>query len=47
VVINSDAHRGADLDAAYDSAVAAAARAGYTEVMYLEENGWRSHPLVF
>ncbi len=45
IVINSDAHRGADLDAAYDIAVAAALRAGYTETMYLGKNGWLPEPI--
>lgn len=35
ITINSDAHRGEDLDCAFDRARAAAKKAGYSEVMYL------------
>ena len=36
VMINSDAHKAADIDCAFDRAEAAAKKAGYTEVSFLD-----------
>nr|WP_180485216.1 histidinol-phosphatase [Treponema socranskii] len=36
VMINSDAHRAEDIDCAFDRAEAAAKKAGYTEVLFLD-----------
>lgn len=40
VTLDSDSHSTADLTCAYDRARSAAARAGYTAFMYLDDEGW-------
>ncbi|MCI1209471.1 MAG: histidinol-phosphatase [Treponema sp.] len=46
VTISSDAHRGIDLDRAFDRALLAAKKAGYTEISQLDSSGrTENHPL--
>ena len=45
VMINSDAHRGQDLDCAFDRAAAAAKRAGYTETLFLDAGSVKSQKI--
>jgi histidinol-phosphatase (PHP family) len=45
VMINSDAHRGQDLDCAFDRATAAAKRAGYTESFFLDAGSVKSQKI--
>lgn len=45
VTISSDAHRGDDIDCAFDRASLAAKKAGYRELMYIDEGQIKSQPL--
>lgn len=45
VTINSDAHRGCDLDCAFDRAVECAKKSGYTEVMLLHAGSVKSQKI--
>ena len=45
ITINSDAHRAQDIDCAFDRAVSAAKKAGYTEMMFLDDGLVKSQKL--
>jgi histidinol-phosphatase (PHP family) len=45
-VFSSDAHRGEDILAHRDEALAALKEAGYREIHYLTHEGWRGDPLI-
>ncbi len=45
VVINSDAHKSADIDFAYETAVRAAKEAGYRETVFFENGSWQPYSL--